>query len=448
MALDFSLLFTKLGKQYRVLFGAHVYAGGNLATYFGDAITALGTDTSLLAPLPAALANAQSQAWSVGQTVRSVMAQTLLSAVNADSPQPDRNSVPLALAELIRQMKAGGASVSACTVGMTAAAASGNSGNGILVLTSKLGDGLVQQNAFAEVGELVCTADAQGGNAAAGGEPWTYRGDYATPDVLSIDWPGFSGSVAGLTTIDSQAAGGNLLRNGSFDTFTVTNVPDNWAMTGTVATNYAKETSVVHRGAAALKFIGDGATLTGATQTFSANVIRPNRVYAANLWVRLDASAVGGQLTLDLYDGAAVINDDQGVPNSITYALSSLAIPTAYAPLNGVFRTPRVLPATVKFRVRLSVALASGRTLYLDSLAMGEVSFLYAGGPAISVFAGSSPWITGDRYAVTVTNDRAGSSYGATWQTVFDRSFGMRQLGLMLPYSASSPTIADSLLTS
>jgi hypothetical protein len=444
VAIDIPTLFAQLGKLAKVLGTADVYAGATLPAAFAEVQTALAAYPDLLSPLPAALTQAQAQATAVGQLVRSQMVATLTKVVNADSPQADRNSVPLALAELRRQMVAASKTVPACAVSVTPAAVSGNSGTGNVVGTVLRGDGQSQQNVFAETGDLTCLADARGGGATAGGEPWQYRGDYATPDVMGQDWPGYSGASAGLTTIDSQSAGANLLRNGGFETYTVADVPDFWTMTGTPGTHFASEASVVHRGAKAFKVIGDGATNVAMAQTITA--ARPNRVYAFNVWLRLSAATAAGQILVNAFDGTNPIQDDTTGGHSVAIDLTALATPTVYTPFSLIFVTPRVLPATVQVRLRLTTPLAAGRTLYLDSAAAGEVSFLYPGGPALAVFAGATPWAAGDRFTVAVTNDRAGATYGRTWNAAFDRFFSARQLGFLLPVSGS-PNVLDSLMT-
>jgi hypothetical protein len=145
-------------------------------------------------------------------------------------------------------------------------------------------------------------------------------------------------------------------------------------------------------------------------------------------------------------DGSnTVLNDDQSAPNGVTVDLTTLT--TGYVAHGGVLITPKVLPSTVKFQLEASngADLVSAEAVYVDSLAMAETTFLYAGGPALAMFAGSTPFITGDSFAVTTTNDQNSASYGATWQRVMDRWFGMRQLGLLLP-TAGSHLIDDSLI--
>jgi hypothetical protein len=52
----------------------------------------------------------------------------------------------------------------------------------------------------------------------------------------------------------------------------------------------------------------------------------------------------------------------------------------------------------------------------------------------------------GDGFILTATNNYGGASNLSTWQQLFERLFGMRALGLVLP-SSGGPTIADSLIS-
>ncbi len=442
-------LFTRLGKLSKVLYDAHGYAGGSLTTNVNAAIAALGTEYGLQSPLPAALTAGQSAVGQTpGSTLRAVAQATLLKMVNDDAPQANSQSLSLAIQELIRQMVGAGASVAACTVGVTPAAVSGNSGTGVIVSTTKNGTGLINQNIFAETGDLIVTGDGQSVTATAGSEPWIYRGDYAVSDVLSYQWPGYSGAQAGLTTCDSQSRGVNLLTNGGLETFTTTDIPDNWALlTGAATTDYAREGTTVHRGTYSYKFIGGGSIAHSIAQTFTSGTILPNTVYAYNLKVRANATLGSGNLVVKLIDGSnSTITDDQSSANGSSTTLSGVST-GAWDNVQGILITPRVLPSTVKLNLVLSAAQASGKHLFVDSIALCPITYLYAGGPGLAAFAGSTPWVVNDRYTVATTNNRNSATYGATWQTTFDRWFGMRSLGLQLPYSGS-PTIADSLITS
>jgi hypothetical protein len=442
MAINLTNLFTALGHLYYPLKRGHAYVATQLAADVPAAVTGLGVaNADIGGPLAAGLDGWEAAVTSqLAAGLRTAAGAYLLRVVNADVGLPDARSVPLALAELVRQMIAQSYKVATCTVTVAAAAVSGNTGNGAVVITSKRGDGLTQQNLFAEVGLLSCTGDNQAGTATAGSEPFQYRGDPAPSGVDRETWPGASGATAGTTAVDAAGTSPNLLTNSDFEDFTTANTPDSWTLgSGTVAgTNIFSEASLVYAGSKAVKFLGNGSTRPIIRQTLTT--LKPNRVYAINGWVRSSGTlTTTGNLKFRLVDGSnAVIVDDQSAENGVTAALTGLT--TTYTAKGGVLITPKVLPATVKLQIEASngADLVTSEAVYLDNLAMAEVSFLYGGGPALAVFSGSVPFMSNDAFDITTTNNRAGQSYGATFQTVFDRWFNMKQLGLLLPVAGST----------
>jgi hypothetical protein len=380
-------------------------------------------------------------------------------------------SIQSAISELIRQMRVAAASVQACTVTATAAAFStptANNGNGVIAVSTKRGDGLVQENLFPETAYILCTQDSQTGGATRGQEQFTYYAQTAITDVWSNLYPGGAGGTQTLSAIDAsvyQTSTGNMLNNGDFELFT-TNTPNQWTvLVGTPGTDFAKDTGTVFDGSADLKFIGGTAVQSSIAQTFNSGagstvVLQPDTVYAVNYWVKADVVPASGVLTLDLVDGTnTTINDDQATAN--TFALTLSGISTSYVAKSTFFRTPRALPATQKLRVRISTVIPGGSNIFFDRLSMTPATTLYPGGPMAAIFSGqtTAPFIAntsasappgtpgnGDGFILTATNNYGGASNLSTWQQLFERLFGMRALGLVLP-SSGGPTIADSLIS-
>ena len=112
---------------------------------------------------------------------------------------------------------------------------------------------------------------------------------------------------------------------------------------------------------------------------------------------------------------------------------------TSYVTFSGTFRTPAVLPATYKLQIDLSTAIDNGKSVYIDDLALAEMTPLYSGGPAIAAFAASTNPAAGDAWTIALTNTMG---VMAAWM---ERVFSLRDKGLQLPYSGS-PTVADSLV--
>ena len=149
-----------------------------------------------------------------------------------------------------------------------------------------------------------------------------------------------------------------------------------------------------------------------------------------------------GVLTVDLVDGVGgtVLVDDQGTANSFTIAATGLT--TSWAAQTGFFRTPATLPPVVYFRVRISTAVSSGSSVYIDEAMLFEADELYTDGLAVSVIEGPAEWEPDDRAVITTTNDWAGLLH--EW---LDRVFGLRESRLLFPTSGS-PTINDDLALS
>jgi hypothetical protein len=380
-------------------------------------------------------------------SVQQLATQTVLRMVAAD--QPTRaGSIGDALAEIVRQMNASTLSVKKCTVGQTTTPYTYNLGTGQVLIATKRGDGLDLENLFAETANVTCVADAVNGGAVAGSERFAYTGTPAgVAQVSDYNWPLGSGATANGTNCSALVefpSGPNLLVNSSFDRWTGATV-DNWIMTGT----YSKETSLVYRsGGNALRaavsttptLYQEFANTAGTTATVPALTS-----IGFAFWIRGSAALSGGNLRVELVDSTGTaINDATGSPARVDFALSGTG--TTYTAKNGIIRTPLTLPSVYRLRINTQAAPVGG-DLILDHFAACRLNASYAGGPGWATFAGSADWRTGDGASVVATNDRGGASNLGTFQTLFDRLFNMRQLGLLLPSNAS-PTIADTLITS
>ena len=202
-------------------------------------------------------------------------------------------------------------------------------------------------------------------------------------------------------------------------------------------------TAQVFAGSYALEFLGTGgATLDTIQQRLSLATDTP---YAISLWAICDAAIAAGVVVIDLVDGigGSVINDDQGVANSVTFNASALT--TGWQHLSVLqaaecaFRTPSVLPPLVYLRIRLTTALTNTKNMFIDNVALVAFSELYAGGPFIAVMTGNKAFAAGDTFTITTTNDRAGELREYT-----NRNMAMDQKELLFPTSAT-PNIPDTM---
>ena len=375
--------------------------------------------------------------------------KTVISMVRADVPSIGGGLLD-ALTEVRRQMLVGGVTVKRCVVGAAVSALPGFVGTGQVVLSSKRGDGLQQENMIAEVGRLVCTRDSYSGGATAGQETFTYFGeDTENASVYDWDWPQGSGSRVTISVVSASQGPdqSNLLANGDFETWSGSPLrATNWELAvGSWGTHAIQDNTAAYTGQRALRLTA-GATLTELYQEYLAAVPVAQQSYAIRLMARKYSGTItAGTLAIDWVDDAGVvINDQQGQANTFTVDLTTLT--TTYTAWVGVFRLPKRPPGVVRLRIRLTTALAGGDVL-LDGVVCTPLRALSRGGPGVAIIAGNTPFEQDDTWLVTTTNDRGGASYLATFQALFDRLFGMRELGLLLPSSAT-PSISDTLITS
>ncbi len=406
-------------------------------------------------------AQAQLTAWQSAQGglqtyFSRLSANMLIAQVNSDTPLPGQ-TVTYAMTELIRQMKANSISVQKPTVTAGSQTAQGSpTGTAIVVVTLKNGQGLQLDYVFPETLKFACSADAQQGQATAGQEPLLVTAPAPLANTLAYNWPLGSGTLVSLNAVSgaSDNSGGNLLTNSDFETFTTTNVPDNWTIAvGAATTNVlAGGSPNAYTGTNSLALLGDTpGTLTAVTQLFDTTVstqpgaggtpgtLLPATVYHINLWIKCSSTPAAGVLTFSLVDGSGSnVADDQSVANSFTKSLTSVS--TSWVNVNGSFRTPTVMPTSIKLKIQLTTAITDTKLVYLDRIALAKATQLYAGGPFAVVFSGATNLIAGDTWTVAIANN-----YSGKFVAYFERTFGMRQLGLTLP-SNVSPTVSESLI--
>lgn len=441
---------------------ARVLSGASWTTRFVTADTYYTTATGAVAlgttfdGFNAAITSWKSSASGFFAQCNTLAQNTLINQANADQALSAKTPAA-ALALLIQQMKAGSTSINLPTVSIGAAANVGSpNGNPTIVgaVKDRFGATLLP---FAETLTLTCTNDSQSG-ATLNQEPLSVTGQAAVTDTTSYLWPAGSSAVSSLSCVDPSQnnSANNMTYNGTFNTFTTTDYPDNWTyLVGVATTNFAKATSPVYGTTTnSLKMIGDGSTLNSFCQVFNKAAsttagaggtpatLKPSTVYQGNLYFQLGTgSPAAGVLEVSLVDGSnVVITDGAGSNNLVTQALTAIS-DTNWHALSWTFRTPAVLPTTQKLRIRFSTALSAANSCYISSVGMTAPSAVYTGGPYLSVFAGSSKLILNDAFTVAVSNNWSTSSV-AQWM---ERVFSLRSQGLSIPMSGT-PTVPDSVI--
>lgn len=246
-----------------------------------------------------------------------------------------------------------------------------------------------------------------------------------------------SGTTPNLThTVTFTGFGGNVAQISSTNSTTGGSIAHATSQAGTPQ---------VYAGGKALWIVGDGSQITTLNQKIT---LEAGAAYAFSGWFISSDVPAAGVITIDLVDGigGAVIADDQAVNNSFTFNCSDLTTSwrhildlTASEP---VFRAPTVLPAAVYLRIRASTAITNTKTMFVDHLALSKMEEVYPGGPLVKAFSGAVAFNADDVWTIATTNDR-----GGVLQEYYNRTFGMAQLGLLLPSNASaSETIPDTVV--
>ena len=440
-------LFTRVGLIGSLLNHTNAFQNTTLPTDFSNLNLQYPSNPDLVPGIAAQLTSGQTAENSILTYWQGVAQNTVNSMVYTDQPLLTNSTLSASMQYLITQMLSTTQSVQQSTVSVgSILAGSGNVGNGVLAVSRHRPDGLLSEGILQE--KITATCNADGSKVTAGNETFTVNGQLAQGN-LSWLYPAGSGATVTLTTVNAQQnnAGGNLLTNSGFDAFTA-NVPNNWAILVGTAGGTIVSSNSSYTGANALVFQGNGSELTSIAQTTNLTggtpaKLQPQTVYGVNFFTKLSASASAGVLEVSLVDSTnTVINDLQGTANATTVALTGAT--TSYTAHSAFFRTPQVLPSTIKVRVRLSTALTSGINVFIDQLALTPATLFYPGGPYLAMFAGSTNFYVPDSFSFTISNNYAGDPKH-NFQTLFERLFNMKSMGLLLPTS-NSPTISNSLI--
>ncbi len=435
----------------------------------------------IIATLPNTLSSFQTQlgAWVKNastevQQCLQAMAAIDTEAVNSSAPASVLTSALTAseaVTILVNQMVLNSTSVQQATVAAGAQTAVGTpNGTPSIVVSVKNKQGFTGQLIFPETISFVCTGDSQSGSTLSN-EPFLVTGQTAVSDELSQLWPAGSGASKSISSVDGSKSNstGNLLQNSNFTVVTTPNVPDNFTIgIGAAGVDIFQTTATTYlTGGASLEFTGTGsALLDGVTQSFgvtptttlgaggtSAKLL-PSTTYHFNCWIKLSsASPATGVLAIALVDGSAypgtILTDGATNNNLVSVALTGIG-DTNWHIFSGSFHTPAVLPTTTpvaKLRISLTTHIESGKSVFISDLSLTAATQLYNGGPFVSIHSGATAVIAGinpDTWTVATTNNY-GTSGSGLFQQWMERIFGLRALGIQLPYSGS-PTISDSLI--
>lgn len=444
-------LMTREGRFGYALRQINISQDQTVPAYIESIMEKFDNARDLVANVPDLESTEQVALYTIMPTIQTDAISTIQSMVHDDYPAL-AITLTSSITELIEQMRTNSESVQECTITATATAISGSTGTGVIVVSTKRGDGLIEQNTIAEKIKILCTSDAQSGGASAGQEVFTWTGAPESPSRWDFDWPAGSGASGNINAVTAtEDAGTNLLTNSDFEDFT-SNTPDNWTvLSGTPGTDIL-QSSTHYTGSSSVEYVGNGSFPTIGQNFNDADgttaALLPDTQYPFSLWLYISATSNAGNLRIDLRDvDGFLTTDDQGTNNRKDIDLTTLAA-TTWTNFTGTFRTPKLTPSSgYRLVIQLETAAQSGRNLFIDHLAFAEMTPLYDSGPQIAIFSGATNFILNDGWNLVDTNNRGGQTYCSTFQSLYDRLFDMRGKFLLLPYS-SSPTIPDNLITS
>lgn len=447
-------LFTRVGLTGGILNSINTYRGSTIPPKVNNLQSQFdATDQNLIDLLYTNLLNWQNASTAYLRTQRALAQTVVTQMVNEAQPQSSLTSLPVCMSYLISQMQASGQTVQACHVATSSSQASFNNGNPVITLTTKRNDGLIQENSFNDLFSGFVTNDAQSGRAILGRETISFTSSYSITDFLNWQYPQGSGASLSVTTVDANQSQGsgrqNYLNNSNFELWSTLNVPTAWHIgTGTAGVTVFQSSAQFYDGTWSLRIAGSNTEQTSLNQQFSlafvrgdtSTIMQPVDQVGFNLFAKVDVNPASGVLEIALVDeNGSITQDEQGTSNVVTQSLTTWG--SVWKPINGYFRTPRVMPSAIYLRLRMSTALSSGSNLFIDHAALAEPFQLYQGGPGVMVFSGNEQLIDGDTFTLTITNDFAGQ-----FQRLFERLYSMRTMNLLLP-SSNSPTISDGLIT-
>lgn len=446
MAINYTALFTDAGKPLKYL-NTYVTLGkttlpADFAAIAGVLSTSLRFD--VLSGLSETYEGFQDQAinWASGISSKIVERFQNEPTVISQLPLGSRGSLNDLLRELLINMIDNTQTVeqSAVTVG-TVTADAGNAGDAEVFVSKVLDgvsnprDGYEPQAVYAGVNSelcvtsetvtVTCAQDSEGG-LSEGAESWSIVG--GVPGNNAFDW---RSEGSGIGPAFNTANSRGMVSNGEFETFTVTNTPDDWTIvTGAVTTNILQDSVGQKRGDSCLQLKGDGATASIKISQAISN-LEPLKAYLVAAWIKGDATIAGTSAFTMQFEGTGYTASSS---EKISLNQAALAALTGWDLKNFWIVMPKEIPDDMVLTINASGTLTTAALIRVDGLCLVEGQ--WHGGVAVGVVAGGTKVLKGDRYTFTLANNNFG---------VF-QTFARKGLKIQFP-SDGTPSIADTLAT-
>ena len=451
-------LFTRVGALGALASAVNVARGVMIPTHITEINNQFETSNQdVINNLYSYLSAYQNSGAGIQSNVKSMASQTVVEMANQSVLLPN-NNISTSLQLLISQMLAADQSVNACNVSASLVPYAYNIGNAVGVISVKNVNGLNNEDLFNETATATVVNDYQSSLSLAGVEPISIQSQQSISDTFSWLYPQGSGVSLAVNAVSALKSGGsgtqNWLQNGSFENYIVSaDCPDWWfPLVGTPGSTIFQSilpTGQAYDGQSSVQYLGNGLENTSIYQPFSIAgtnyntnaIIYPNLQFAWNLAIKMSATPPSGVLRISLSNASGPCSDNAGTVNSLSVNLNTIG--TSWKIINGTFRTPNPLPSPPIFiELQLSTPLPGGYSLFIDHVAMAQMSQLYSGGQSVSFFSGNIDLVRGDTFFLVMSND-----YGGKFQWLFDQMFNMKSLGLLLPSNATGgETIPDSLI--
>ena len=470
MAVTFATAFARLGRLFDFAVAVRAHQA-TLRSEFEDTMSNYAdADRDMVKTITNSIERRIDEAGRVVQDLRADAQHTLREMVDADTTVRDYSDKEAVL-ELIRQMLAAGtpSTVDRPSSGYVslpsndkATAGSLNSGDGMMLLSDMMPwQGLTATNLFfldwpsikTETIRAECIRDSTSRLTPEGEETFRVTGSRPV-NSLDEEWPKGSGTngivtVASPKTNGGRTPGKNVCTNSDFENFT-SNIPNNWALVTGTAGTHVYAAGAGYTGSDALRFVGDGSTNPNIKQALrttagTLGAINPDRPYSITFWAKYETARPTGSLLVSVRDSSGTLLSNGITGRQMQALVSSADITTSYAQYSITCFSPIAIPKGSVIDIRFSANVANTSQVFVDDVVIAEMPQLHTGGLAFQILGGTDRYALGDLYTAAVTNNSTISDGGI--QQEFERFFGIgSRHGLALP-SATSPTIADTLIS-
>lgn len=450
MALDYTLLFTRLGSVMGVNVDA---ATKNFAVSQTDIDACLDnfSDNPAYAEDLSAIRGPSQYALSqpIFQACQRAASKTLIEQINDELFPLAPKTELAALEALIDAMVDDSKSIQSSAVTSTMTAGASNNGDGETAESVALTASIDRQNVHAETIVFTCITDRAAGLLYSGNEIWTFNGEAAVPR-WSDEWPlgsGVSGTIRTCSADRSSGENGpnkNAVIGGGFEAFYSSgggSVPTYFEAVSGAALMASTTDSM--RGDYGVQITGDGSTQFSLRQKFGQEsasngsntvLLQPNTRYLVSVGLKVGGAVTGGVVRLSLKDGAAT------VLGSVSVNVTSMT--TSYVVASFQYLTGDSIDPDTALVLESTTAVPNTEIVRADELMVTEMAEAYPSGPLYAILAGATDFAVNDTFELAVTNDRDG-----VFQQEFARIFPSVMANRLVITSSGSPNISDALVT-